>query len=123
MRNPWKHLMKNVEMSAIHGATGARVLSNPKKAGKVRAKYRKNDLRIGNQSTKRHECTITISDLKEMWRIQNGKCYWLGVDMSLKDLFIPHSPFAVSVDRLNSEKGYHIGNIVLTNTVVVSPTI
>ena len=114
MRNAWKHLMKNVEMSATHGATGARVLSNPKKAGRIRAKYRKNDLRVGNQSTKRHENTITINDLKELWKIQKGKCYWLGIDMSLEDLFITNSPFAVSVERLNSDKGYHKNNIVLT---------
>ena len=34
--------------------------------------------------------------------------------MSLEDLFIPHSPFSVSVDRLNSDRGYHRNNIVLT---------
>ena len=101
----WKHLMKNIEMSAEYGAAGARELLNPKLSGRIRK---------GNQSTKRHEITITIDDLKELWRIQKGKCYWLGIDMSLEDLFIPYSPFAVSVDRLDSEKGYHKGNIVLT---------
>ena len=110
----WKRLMQNVEMSAIHGATGARVLANPKKAGRIRAEYRKNDLKVGNQSTKRHEITITINDLKDLWKIQKGKCYWLGIDMSLEDLFESHSPFSVSVDRLDSEKGYHRNNIVLT---------
>ena len=106
--------MDNVKMSAEHGASGARELSNPKKSGKIRAEYRKNDLRVGNQSTKRHKIDITIDDLKDLWKIQKGKCYWLGIDMSLEDLFIPHSPFSVSVDRLNSDRGYHRNNIVLT---------
>ena len=106
--------MDNVQMSAEHGASGARELSNPKKSGKIRAEYRKNDLRVGNQSTKRHKIDITIDDLKNLWKIQKGKCYWLGIDMSLEDLFIPHSPFSVSVDRLNSDRGYHRNNIVLT---------
>ena len=110
----WKRLMQNVEMSSVHGATGARVLANPKKAGRIRAEYRKNDLRVGNQSTKRHEITITIDDLKELWEIQKGKCYWLGIDMSLEDLFKSNSPFSVSVDRLDSSRGYHRDNIVLT---------
>ena len=101
----WKHLMKNIEMSAEHGAAGARELSNPKLSGRIRK---------GNQSTKRHKITITIEDLKELWSIQKGKCYWMGIDMSLEDLFLPHSPFAVSVDRVDSKKGYHKSNIVLT---------
>jgi len=110
----WKKLMQNVEMSAVYGATGARVLSAPKKTGMIRAEYRKNDLRVGNQSTKRHKISITIYDLKELWEIQKGKCYWLGIDMSLDDLFKSNSPFSVSVDRLDSRRGYHRDNIVLT---------
>ena len=105
MKNYWKHLMKNVEMSAEYGAAGARELKNPKLSGRKRNT---------NQSTKRHPITITIGDLKELWKIQNGKCYWLGIDMSLEDLFISNSPFAVSVERLDSDRGYHKDNIVLT---------
>ena len=105
MRNPWKVLMKNVEMSSEYGAAGARELKNPKLSGRKRNT---------NQSTKRHPITITIEDLKELWKVQNGKCYWLRIDMSLEDLFISNSPFAVSVERLNSDRGYHIDNIVLT---------
>ena len=105
MRDPWKHLMGNVEMSAENGAAGARELKNPKLSGRKRNT---------NQSTKRHSITITMHDLKELWRIQNGKCYWLGVKMSLEDLFISNSPFAVSVERLDSNRGYHKDNIVLT---------
>ena len=79
MRDPWKVLMKNVEMSSEYVAAGARELKNPKLSGRKRNT---------NQSTKRHPITITIEDLKELWKVQNGKCYWLRIDMSLEDLFI-----------------------------------
>ena len=92
-------------MSATYGAAGARgVLSNPKKGGAVHR----------NQSTKLHDVTITKEDLVFLWEEQNGMCYWLDVPMSLDDLFISHSPFAVSVERLDSERGYHMDNVVLS---------
>ena len=93
----WKKIEKNVKMSAKHGAKGARELKNPTA-----------------KSSKGHALTITIDDIKEAWKNQNGKCYWLGIDMSMEDLFIPNSPFAPSVDRLKSDQGYHKDNIVLT---------
>ncbi len=98
MRNPWKQIMKNVELSSEHIVyvrnRGETTVIPPKKS--------------------RQPITITIEDLKELWRIQNGKCYWLGIDMSLEDLFVSYSPFAVSVERLDSNRGYHKDNIVLT---------
>ena len=93
-------------MSATSGAAGMRTDNNPKLSGQVRK---------GNQSTKRHEVSITIDDLKSLWEKQNGLCYWLGMKMSLEDLFISHSPFAPSVDRLDNNRGYHTDNIVLTS--------
>ena len=100
----FKKLWRNVNMSSVHGASGARTDTNPKLSGRIRK---------GNQSTRRHEISITIEDLKEAWGKQNGKCYWLKIDMSLDDLFISRSPFAPSVDRLDSSVGYHKENIVL----------
>ena len=98
MRDPWKHLMRNVELSSEHIVyvrnRGETSVIPPKKT--------------------RYEITITIEDLKELWRIQNGKCFWLGIDMSLEDLFVSYSPFAVSVERLDSNRGYHKDNIALT---------
>ena len=101
----WKKLWRNVNMSSKHGAAGARVENNPKLQGRIRK---------GNQSTAYHEITITIEDLKDQWEKQGGKCYWLGIDMSLEDLMISRSPFAPSVDRLDSSGEYTKENIVLT---------
>ena len=106
MKDPWKKLWRNTNMSATSGAAGMRTDNNPKLSGQARK---------GNQSTKRHEVSITIDDLKNLWEKQNGLCYWLGMEMSLEDLFISHSPFAPSVDRLDNGRGYHSDNIVLTS--------
>lgn len=92
-------------MSSTHGAAGARGENNPKLQGRIRK---------GNQSTSYHEIHITLEDLKTQWDKQNGKCYWLGVDMSLPDLMVSRSPFAPSVDRLDSSGHYTVDNIVLT---------
>ena len=89
----FKKLWRNVNMSSVHGASGARTDTNPKLSGRIRK---------GNQSTRRHKISK-----------QNGECYWLNIKMSLDDLFISRSPFAPSVDRLNSSVGYHKDNIVL----------
>lgn len=95
MEKYWKILWKNVEMSAKHGAGGARV-------SKLRG-YGERDL------------TITIDNIKDLWLKQNGRCYWLGIEMSLEDLEIKDSPFAVSVERLDNSLGYVHGNVVLAS--------
>ena len=92
-------------MSATTGSAGGRVETNPKLKGRIR---------VGNQSTSRHDLDITPEDLKEQWDKQGGKCYWLNIDMSLVDLLVSRSPFAPSVDRIDSSRGYHKDNIVLT---------
>jgi hypothetical protein len=103
-KNYFKKLLRNVQMSSDGGAAGMRTHTNPKKSGRVR---------IGNQSTRRHEITITEDDLRELWEKQNGLCHWLGIKMSLEDLFVTRSPFAPSVDRIDNTRGYHKDNIVL----------
>jgi len=100
----WKILWKNVNMSGKGGAAGMRMETNPKLSGRIRK---------GNQSTSRHDITITLDDLKEQWEAQKGICHWLDIKMSLPDLAISRSPFAPSVDRINSSIGYHKDNIVL----------
>ena len=107
IKDPFVKLLGNVKQSASCGSVGGRVyLSLPGKKNK-----KKRDLiwkKLG------HEFNITVKDLKLQWKKQRGKCWWLGIPMSLEDLFVPNSPFAVSVDRVDSSGGYTPDNIVLT---------
>lgn len=91
----WKILWNNVKLSARHGAGGARI-------SKLRG-FGERDLEIN------------LDDIKEMWQSQGGRCYWLGINMSLEDLEIKDSPFAPSVERLNNDIGYVNGNVVLAS--------
>lgn len=91
----WKVVWANVKLSARHGAGGARI---QKKDGS------------GSR-----ELTITLDYIKDLWEKQNGKCIWLGIDMSLEDVMVKNSPFAVSVERLDSNLGYIPGNVALAS--------
>ncbi len=62
------------------------------------------------------ECTITIEDLERLYAEQSGKCFYSGMAMTLKD----DAKYAVSVDRINSKKGYTPDNVVLTCYIVNS---
>lgn len=55
------------------------------------------------------EHTITTDDLKEIWNQQNGKCYYSGISMVTKQ----NSDWMCSIERLDSQKGYVHGNVVL----------
>ena len=107
IKDPFVKLLGNVKQSASCGSVGGRVyLSLPgKKNKKKRAQIWKK---------RGQEFNITVKDLKLQWKKQRGKCWWLGIPMSLEDLFVPNSPFAVSVDRVDSTGGYTPDNIVLT---------
>ena len=98
--------MQNVRLSARAGAGGNRKLANPK--GK------RKDLQDGTIDAI-HEVTITWEDIEQQYIAQSGRCHWLGIKMSLPDLYVNHSPFAPSVERLDHTRGYHKDNIVLTS--------
>lgn len=56
------------------------------------------------------EINLTLNDLKQLWDAQNGKCAYTKKQMILsgKEKHIPES---ASLDRIDSEKGYVLGNI------------
>jgi len=49
--------------------------------------------------------------LKRLRIKQNGKCYWLGIDIDFDCKDVLRAP---SIDRLYNSKGYTIENVVLT---------
>jgi hypothetical protein len=91
----WKKVWQNVKLSARYGAGGGRLRDLKTNLG--------------------HELTITIDDIKQMWNDQDGRCHWLGIKMSLEDVDIKNSPFAPSVERVDSSIGYVPGNVVLAS--------
>lgn len=59
----------------------------------------------------KHGCSIVFGDLQELWIKQNGKCAVSGLSMTTgNDVF---NMTKISLDRIDSTKGYDIDNIRL----------
>ena len=74
-----------------------------------RTNLKKNDNTQRKSIFKNHN--LTKEYLIELKEKQKGLCYWLNIpiDFTLKDKLRK-----VSLDRLDNQKGYEIGNVVLT---------
>lgn len=70
---------------------------------KRNCEYRKYN--YSNKNNIKKELDITEEYLNEMYKAQEGKCYYSGIPFS-KD-------YRPSVDRIDSSKGYIKGNIVI----------
>lgn len=51
-------------------------------------------------------------DIQDLWKEQDGRCYWFKVP--LLPIQERRHPLLPSLDRVNSNKGYTLGNVVLT---------
>lgn len=60
--------------------------------------------------TKGMEHDLCVEDLVRLWEGQEGRCHYTGIEMAYDGKGAPNS---VSVDRIDSEAGYTLGNIVL----------
>jgi hypothetical protein len=55
-------------------------------------------------------CSIVLKELMEIWESQRGRCFYTEVLMSFAGDRVPES---VSIDRVDSSKGYTLDNVVL----------
>ena len=64
-------------------------------------------------SSSRRTINITEKTLKKIFQKQDGKCYWFGIRLNPCDIFTPHNPIAMSVDRIDNDKDYLEDNVVI----------
>ena len=77
-------------------------------------KYRFNSARARSAKSGL-EFTITLDCLDQLWEDCSGNCYYTGLPMVRERSDNMNS---VSLDRLNSSKGYVEGNVVLCRSIV-----
>lgn len=92
--------------------------SDPKNKEKEKLKYQERKIRLWanfllNSSKKRNcENTLTVDDIIEIYKNQNGLCYWFNVPL-IPSLSRKH-PQQPSLDRIDRLKGYVKDNVVLS---------
>lgn len=66
------------------------------------------------KSRNRYEVLITVDDLESLYNSQKGLCVYSKLPLTLK----PHQLTTISLDRIDSSKGYVNGNIQLVGTAI-----
>jgi hypothetical protein len=90
---------------------------DPKNKEKEKLKYQERKIRLWSNSllsnSKSRDCenTLSVNDIEEIYKKQNGLCYWFNVPL-IPTLTKKH-PQQPSLDRLDRLKGYTIDNGVL----------
>jgi hypothetical protein len=62
-------------------------------------------------ATHRHETDMSFKDVLALFEAQGGLCYWTGAQMTAAAA--PRHPTNVSIDRIDSARGYVRGNVAL----------
>jgi len=56
---------------------------------------------------------LTETYIETMWKTQKGKCALSGIDMVISKWKERNTPYTVSIDRIDSSKGYYANNVQL----------
>lgn len=69
------------------------------------------------RDSKTIEFNISVEDLNNQWKIQDGKCFYTGIQLTTAKTYtewaLNPEHFNCSVDRINSDLNYTADNIVL----------
>ena len=79
-----------------------------RRPGWIRQAVRNAERRAGEKDV---PFDITVEDMEEQWRQQDGYCYWFRVPMGAPE-GCRHHPLTPSLDRVMPEHGYTYGNVV-----------
>lgn len=66
------------------------------------------------QGLKVQDIEVSSNDLIKKFHEQGGQCYWSGIEMNEDFNYIKRHPLAISVDRLDNQRGYVYDNLALT---------
>lgn len=94
--------------------------TKPPQHGRLKDEYsnfREHMRRIRNRNK---EYNVTVEYLKFVWDSQNGLCPYTGIKLSLRDYSGKNIDpmFLASIDRIDSNKGYIVGNIQWVSTPI-----
>lgn len=64
----------------------------------------------GRARERGHICSLTLANLLDMLWDQRGKCFYSGVSL---EYLRPHSHWRMSLERLDNQHGYSVGNVAL----------
>jgi len=66
-----------------------------------------------NAKTKRIEYSLSIQNLRDIYKNQEGKCFYTGIPMALRTIHhLDRDPLLISLDRYSSTLGYTKENTV-----------
>lgn len=87
------------------------VRSTKKDGLEVFLNKRQQSLKHRHKNKNMLEYNLPEGYLLELYKKQNGKCYYSGLQLDYKSPKL--SPFSISVDKLDPQNGYTVGNLVL----------
>ena len=90
-KNPWKKLLSNI-------------------IGCQNRNERSTDKGIKRKTSK---IEVDDDDLEKIFKMQEGRSYWLNYPLDPMDVFVPYNLLSPSVDRINSYGDYTLGNICI----------
>jgi hypothetical protein len=113
-----KTLMCKFHVNEIGKVNKKKYREDTKNKEKEKLKYQERKIRLWAniliQHSKNRSCenTLTSYDILEIFKIQNGLCYWFKIPM--QPSLINKHPQQPSIDRLDRTKGYTRDNVVLS---------
>ena len=97
----------------IGNAKGSK--SGVTKTALMEAGYSKEEINEKMHTKPRDPKSVMIKHLQEVWVNQKGRCYYSGVPLKEEYLFTGDQNIeAISVERIDNNKGYIVSNIRLT---------